>query len=352
MDKENKANVKIADFVELIRDLWAHRKRIILNCFWGGVLSIIVAFSIPKEFTSEVVIAPEISSASGITGGLGALASMAGINMETEEEAIYPQLYPQIVATTPFLCDLAALKVDCKYRKDTVSTNIYNYLSQYQKEPWWSKVLTAPFKLIKREKKEILEDGVQLNPKQLSRQQQKVLKELKERITVELDKLTSAIYVNVTMQDARIASIVADALTENLQVYVTDYRTAKARKDMENTQRMCDEARENYYAAQHAYAEYCDQHMGVTKLQYLMEQDRLSNEKDLAFNLYNQLAQQLDMCRTKLLEKTPVVVVLQPSTIPYKATTPKKMMIGILFVFLAFFGTAAWIIVKDRILDA
>ena len=352
MDKDNKSNVKIADFVELISNLWAHRKRIILNCFWGGILSIIVAFSIPKEYTSEVVIAPEISAASGITGGLGALASMAGINMETEEEAIYPQLYPQIVSTTPFLCDLAALKVDCKYRKDSISTNIYNYLTKYQKEPWWSKVLSAPFKLIKREKEEILEDGVQLNPKQLSRQQQKVLKELKERITVELDKLTSAIYVNVVMQDARIASVVADAVTENLQLYVTDYRTAKARKDMENTQRMCDEARENYYAAQHAYAEYCDQHMGVTKLQYLMEQDRLSNEKDLAFNLYNQLAQQLDMCRTKLLEKTPVVVILQPSTIPYKATTPKKMMIGILFVFLAFFGTAAWIIVKDRILEA
>ena len=344
--------MKIADFVELISDLWAHRKRIIMNCFWGGILSIIVAFSIPKEYTSEVVIAPEISAASGITGGLGALASMAGINMETEEEAIYPQLYPQIVSTTPFLCDLAALKVDCKYRKDSISTNIYNYLTKYQKEPWWSKVLSAPFKLIKREKEEILEDGVQLNPKQLSRQQQKVLKELKERITVELDKLTSAIYVNVVMQDAHIASVVADAVTENLQLYVTDYRTAKARKDMENTQRMCDEARENYYAAQHAYAEYCDQHMGVTKLQYLMEQDRLSNEKDLAFNLYNQLAQQLDMCRTKLLEKTPVVVILQPSTIPYKATTPKKMMIGILFVFLAFFGTAAWIIVKDRILEA
>ena len=83
-----------------------------------------------------------------------------------------------------------------------------------------------------------------------------------------------------------------------------------------------------------------------------MEQDRLSDENDIAYNLYNQLAQQLDMCRTKLLEKTPVVVLLQPSTVPYKATTPKKMMIGILFVFLAFFGTAAWIIVKDRILEA
>ena len=82
-----------------------------------------------------------------------------------------------------------------------------------------------------------------------------------------------------------------------------------------------------------------------------MEQDRLANEKDVAFDLYNQLAQQLDMCRTKLLEKTPVVVLLQPSTVPYKATTPKKMVIGILFVFLAFFGTAAWLLMKDRIIE-
>ena len=91
--------------------------------------------------------------------------------------------------------------------------------------------------------------------------------------------------------------------------------------------------------------------MGVTKLQYLMEQERLESEKELAYGLYNQLAQQLDMCKTKLLEKTPVVVLLQPSTVPYKATTPRKMLIGILFVFLAFFGTAAWLLIKERILE-
>ena len=351
MEKEKKTGQNMADFVQLIRLLWNNRRRIVLNCFWGGVISIIVAFSIPKEYTSKAVIAPEISSLGGISGGLGALASMAGINMDTEEEAIYPQLYPQIVSTTPFLCDLAVIKVEGKYKRDSISTNLYNYLCGYQKEPWWSKVLSAPFKLIKHEKKAFLEDDMVLNPRYLDRDQQKILKELDERISVELDKLTSAIYVNVTMQDARIASIVADAVTENLQKYVTDYRTAKARKDMENTQRMYDEARDNYYAAQHAYAEYCDQHMGITKLQYLMEQDRLSEEKEIAYNLYNQLAQQLDMCRTKLLEKTPVVVLLQPSTVPYKATTPKKMMIGLLFVFLAFFGTVTWLLIKDRIIE-
>lgn len=347
---KNRSNGGMTDFVSLILMLWDHRRRIIMNCFWGGVLSIIVAFSIPKEFKSEAIIAPEMSSASGLSGGLGAIASMAGINMDAEDEAIYPQLYPQIVSATPFLCDLAVIRVEGTYRKDSISVSLYNYLSNYQREPWWSTVLSAPVKLIKREKKDLLSDGVTLDPRHLSRKQQKLLKELDSRITVDLDKTTSAIYVNVTMQDAGIAAMVSDAVTDNLQKYVTDYRTAKARKDMENTQRMYDEARDNYFAAQHAYAEYCDQHMGVTKLQYLMEQERLSDEKDLAYSLYNQLAQQLDMCRTKLLEKTPVVVMLQPATVPYKAASPKKILIGLLYVFLAFFGTAAWYVVKDVVL--
>ena len=352
MDKEKKSGQGFADFVEIVRMLWSNRKRIILNCFWAGILSIIIAFSIPKEFTSEAIIAPEIStSLGGIGGGLGALASMAGINMEAEEEAIYPQMYPQIVSTTPFLCDLAVMHVEGKYRKDTVSTSLYNYLTTYQKEPWWSIVLSAPIKLIKRDNENILDEGVTLNPRHLDRKQQKLLKSLQDRITIDLDNTTSALHVKVLMQDAEIASVVADAVTDNLQKYVIDYRTAKARKDMENTQLMYDEARENYFAAQHAYAEYVDQHMGVTKLQYLMEQERLESEKELAYGLYNQLAQQLDMCKTKLLEKTPVVVLLQPSTVPYKATTPRKMLIGILFVFLAFFGTAAWLLIKERILE-
>jgi len=43
--------------------------------------------------------------------------------------------------------------------------------------------------------------------------------------------------------------------------------------------------------------------------------------------------------------------VMQPAVVPVKATSPKKMMMGLLYVFLAFFGTAAWYIVKDRIVS-
>ena len=42
---------------------------------------------------------------------------------------------------------------------------------------------------------------------------------------------------------------------------------------------------------------------------------------------------------------------MEPPILPYKASSPKKMMMGLLYVFLAFFGTAFWIILKDRIID-
>ncbi len=352
MDSLGKPNQQATDLVALVLMLWNKRKRLIINCVWGGILSIIIAFSIPKEYTSTVVLAPEIAGTGNLTGGLGTLASMAGINMDVENEAIYPELYPQIVSSTPFLCDLLPMSVSCLYKGNSVTTSLYNYLSSYQKHTWWSRILSLPGKmvrLIKHEENDTIGKGVVLDPRRLSKRQQIILKGLNDRISVELDKNSSAISIRVRMQDPVIASEIAESVTDNLQDYVCNYRTAKARKDLENTQRLFDEARENYYNAQKTYAEYCDKHQGVTKLQYLVEQDRLSNEQELAFSLYNQVAQQLDLCKAKLLEKTPVVVVLQPATLPYKATTPRKMLIGLLFVFLAFFGTAAWYIVEDCI---
>ena len=71
-------------------------------------------------------------------------------------------------------------------------------------------------------------------------------------------------------------------------------------------------------------------------MQYQIEQNRLLNEQDLAFNVYNQIAQQLEMARAKVAESTPVCVVMQPAIMPVKASSPKKMMMGLLYVLSTF----------------
>ncbi|HZK03095.1 MAG TPA: Wzz/FepE/Etk N-terminal domain-containing protein [Bacteroidaceae bacterium] len=342
------------DIIGIFNLFWRKKKRIIQNCFIGGVLSIIIAFSIPKEYSSKVVLAPEFSSnISSVGGALGSLVSMAGFDLSSGgEEALYPELYPQIISSSPFLCDLLIMEVEGYYKKEYLKTELYSYINEYQREPWWSIVLGAPSKLIQRlgsDSADSLSFTQDMDRRNLTRKQQLIMKSLDKKIYVDVDKGTNVITLTITMQDPKIAADVAQAVSDNLQNYVGGYRTAKVRKDLEQTEEIFKQARENYHYAQRAYAEYSDQHQGVIKMRYQIEQDRLSNEMELAFNVYNQIAQQLEVSKAKLQEKTPVVVVMQPPVVPYKASFPKKMMIGLLFLFITFFGTCIWLIIEDRI---
>ncbi|MBP5323069.1 MAG: chain-length determining protein [Bacteroidaceae bacterium] len=351
------SNKKERSFIDILMLLWANRKLLLKACVIGGVLSIIIAFSIPKQYTSSVVLAPELSSSSGITGSIGSLASMAGIDLgglSGTEDALYPELYPQIVESTPFLCELMDLPVETKDGK--LKTDLYHYLRYKQKYPWWTWAIQAPVRLVKKltthNVDTVMPTAQNSNSLVLTRSQQGVLKSLSNKVKVDVDKGNNVITLNVIMQDPLIAATVAQEVSEKLQQYVADYRTAKARKDLAYTTQLYDEAQKRYFEAQKVYATFVDQHQGLVKMQYQIEQDRLENEKDLAFGVYNQISSQLELSKAKVQEKTPVCVVMQPPYTPFKASSPKKMMMGIMYVFLAFFGTAAWIVIKELIDDA
>lgn len=353
---ENEKKTVEFDFIGIIQLLKSQWKRLLKACIIGGLLSIIIAYSIPKEFSSKVILAPEMSGESGISGNLGSLAAMAGIDiggLSGGEDAVYPELYPQIISSTPFLTDLMAL--DVRSTDGEIDTDLYHYLRYRQKHTWWSVAIQAPIKLVKRLVQNTPMDTVMPNPTAdpmiLSRSQLTVLKSLDKKIGASVDKGNNVISLTVTMQDPLIAATVAQQVSDNLQKYVADYRTAKARKDLAYTEILYMEAQQKYYDLQQTYARYADQHQNMVLNQYQIELDRLNNEQELAFNVYNQLASQRELARAKVQESTPVCVVLQPPYTPFKATSPKKMMMGILFVFLAFFGTASWLILKEKLVE-
>lgn len=343
------------DIVGLFLLLWKRRKRIIINCFIGGVLSIIVAFSIPKSYTSTIVLAPEFSTGANLSGGLGALASMAGFDfggLSSGDDALYPELYPQIISSTPFLCELLALEVESK--DGELKTTVCDYLKNHQRKPWWGMAISSSIKCVGKlfgVKADSLVIPTPNNMLALDKAQLKVLKAAEELVAVDVDKGNSVITLRVTTQDPKISALLVEAVSQNLQAYIGQYRSAKSRKDLAYTEKLYQESKDKYYKAQHEYAQYCDQHMGVVKKQYQIELERLANEQNLAFDVYNQIAQQLELARAKVAESTPVCVVIQPAVVPYKASSPQKMMMGLLYMFLAFFGTAAWIIIKERIID-
>ena len=343
------------DLIELAQKVWAGRKLIFKACGIAVIVALVVAFSIPKEYATSVTLAPEIGGRSS-SSNLGALAAMAGVNLRTSggEDALSPELYPDIVSSTPFLTSLFDVRV--QDGEAEIDTTLYAYLKDYQRAPWWGVITSAPFRAIgwvsSLFKAEDEEQGgtAELNPFHLTQEESNIANALSGRIAVDVDKKTGVTTLTVTMQDPLISASLTDTIMHSLQNYITDYRTNKARHDLAYMEKLYKEARQEYMEAQEKYARFADTNLDLNRLIYRAEQERLQNEMNLAFQVYTQVAQQLQMAKAKVQEITPVYTVVQPATVPLNAAKPSKMLILVAFVFLAGVVSVGWILfVKDFI---
>ena len=179
---------------------------------------------------------------------------------------------------------------------------------------------------------------------QLTGDENLLVQVLSNRIKASVDQKTMVVSIDVTMQDPLVSAILADTVVSRLQEYVTDYRTNKARKDLEYAEKLNAEAQQEYYKAQQKLADYTDRNQGIATQSARITQDRLTNEANLAFNLYNQTAQQVQQAKAKVHETTPVYAIVIPPTVPIRPASPRKGMILVGFVFLAFASCSAWIL--------
>ena len=107
-----------------------------------------------------------------------------------------------------------------------------------------------------------------MNPYHLTKDQEEVVKALQERVSVSVDKKTLVITASVQMQDPVISAQMTKVVLENLQNYITNYRTQKVKQDLEFTQKVFGESRDAYYKAQRAYAAFEDANRNIISSSY------------------------------------------------------------------------------------
>lgn len=348
-------NAKNIDIFGLFLLLWKKKKLIIRNCSIAFVCAVVVAYSIPKNYTAEVLIAPELSSGNTtLSGSLGSLAQMAGVNLGglSGNEALYPEIYPSIVASTPFLTELLDLPV--KSEDGEINTTLYKYLTENFKSPWWGKVFGIFSVLNSGTSDEVVEehDIRKASAEELTEDERLFFAGFAGQLGILIDQTCGMITVQATMQDPLIAATVAQAVTEKLQTYVDNYRTAKEQKNVQYFENLYNESLQRYNKACQEYALYADSHQDAYLTSVKSEITNLENEMQLAYSIHTQIAQQLEVAKAKLQEKKPIFAIIQPAVKPIMASYPRKKMIAFTYVFLVFSLTAMWIFVKEFIMNA
>ena len=336
------------DLMEYARKLWAARKLLIKVAGLAIIVGIVIALTTPKQYTVSVTLAPESSKSGG--GGLSGIASMLGVggfNMGSDVDALNVTLYQDIVSSTPFILDLMDTPVST-IDEEQPDTTLVGYLKEYTSSSLMGTVMSLPFKAIGgimslfKSEEEVKTDII--NPFHLTQEQSQTVNGLKKMIVANVDKKTGVTTVSVTMQDPMVAAILTDTVIVKLKEHITKYRTSKAEEDCKYWEELNKIRQDDYYMKQKKYAEYVDANKNVVLQSVRIEQERLQNEMNLAYQVYSNVATQLQMAKAKVQEAKPVFAVVEPASVPLQPSGTSRKMILLGVVFLAVAAAAAWVL--------
>jgi hypothetical protein len=333
-DEENEI-----DLMDLLRKVIGIREKIYKAVGVGLLIGIVVAISIPKQYTVTVTLSPEMGSVK--EGGLSGLAASflgSGVTMGDGTDALNASLSADIVSSTPFLMELSAMKIPVP-RNEVVTLD--TYLDE-ESSPWWNYVIGLPGMVIGGVKSLFTEDEEEVMSSdkasqgtiELSKKELRKISTLKKMITASVDKKNSMTSVTVTFQNPMVAAVVADSVVNKLQEYIIDYRTFKAKEDCLYLEKLFKERQQEYYAAQQKYADYLDSHDNIILQSVRAEQERLQNDMGLAYQVYSQVASQLQIARAKVQEEKPVFAVVEPAVVPLDPSGTSKKIYVLVFIFL------------------
>lgn len=343
------------DWRGYLRKLIAARKALLWSVIIGVVLGVVIALSMPKEYTVAVTLSPEMGDESKSAGGLASLASsfLGGSTASGGSDALNVSLSSDIVASTPFVLGLFDVRVQTI--DNSLDTTLVAYLDE-QKSPWWSYILSSPGMVVGWVKSWFTKDSddevstsVSRRPFQLTEKEAQKVATIKSMVAATVDSKTAITTVSVTMQDPLVAAIVADSVVQKLQTYFINYRIAKAKDQCVSLSKMCESSREEYYALQKKLAVFLDANKNIALQSVEIEKTRLENEVNLAYQIYSQVASQLQMTQTKMQEAKPAFAVLEPATVPLQPSGTSRKMILMAVTFVAIILTAGWKLLGEEL---
>lgn len=324
----------------IVKQLCQHRRDLLLWLAGFTIVGVVYALLSPVEFTTEVRLLPELQARSALNlKKFGALAELAGINLESTgtTEAIRPDLYPDVLTSTPFALFILNQPV-------TTSRKIhYRTLATFLTDPsrsWLGGLLG-------NESLTVPGAGRANQSLRLTRDQEELIKSFKKRIVSDLDKQSGIIGIRVKMPDADVAAQVGQLAIRYLTRYVVNYRTEKTREDLKFLADRHREARQRYQKALLTLAAYKDQHRYLVNQVATLDGRQLEAEFMLAQSLYDNLTHQYEQTRIRVQEETPVLNVLEPPQVPPLRSEPRRTLLVCIFALVGLLAGSAWVLARS-----
>jgi uncharacterized protein involved in exopolysaccharide biosynthesis len=341
------------DLRDIILPIWKSSIQILTIATICGILGGIIGFLTPATYTASSTFLPQTSQVGGgLSGSLGGLASLAGINLNAPMAGgdIPPNMYATVLGSEPFRKRI----LDAKIVVNGDSVTYRNYLENQPSSALGTiqeYTIGLPGKLIGAlsSSEEIKERGIKVGLQPLSDQEYMLHNALAGKISIANDKKEGFVSLTVVEGDPLIAAQVAKVTEEVLQDWIIEHKVKNAKAQYDFITKQFEAKQKEFYAIQDQLAGYMDRNQNVLSATYLTRLDRLQAEFDLVNTVYSELAKQKEQAAIQLSKDTPTFSVLNPVSVPKEKSNPTKrlLVLGAFIIGLVFSG--GWYLAKKPV---
>jgi len=338
------------DLIELFKKVYNEKKLIFKVTLFAFVFGVIYALFQPNEFTSSTTFIPQLSS--GVkTGGssLGGLASLAGINlggMESSSE-FPPSLYPQVVDGITFKIDLLSSTINSNDRKILLkdyfsnqgsSLNILGTIKKY--------TIGLPSLVLGSFNSQ---DVVLSKSKiySVTQEDEELFKTVSSALSLSINDKEGFITISFTDTDKNIAAQITQIAQTLLQKKIIEFKNQSSKEMLDFATKQYDEKQTSYEKLQDKRAIFVDKNINISSSLFQNKLSRIESEVNISASIVQQLASQVEQAKLQVNKDTPVFTTIQPVTIPFERSAPKRSLIVIVFGFLGIIASVGYVLVKE-----
>ena len=348
-DKNHEIDI-VAIVKTVIKDKWS----LLVFFIIFAVLGIAVALMTPRTYSTDVVVAPELSSGS-MPEGLSDIASMVGVDLnngnKSSVDAIYPQIYPDVISSNDFIVQLFNIPVTTEGAKN--SKTYFDHITKDAKMGFWDYPKTWMGNIVKKitgkkDTTNLADASTVIDPVHLNKVQSDIRDAIRSQVTCVVDKKTNVITITAKDFDRFVSAEVADTVQKRLRNYIIEYRTKKFKQDVAYAQSLVDTAEAKYVKTRNAYTAFAEANTDVTQESFVTKRDEMENNMQMRYTNYTQALQQLQVAQAKLREHTPVFTVIQEASVPFKPSGTPRSLIVLGYVLAGLFFDAIWVLLLKQ----
>lgn len=308
-------------------------------------IGLFVAFTSDEVYTASSTFIPQTSEPSAAGSSLGGLAALAGLNLGAGASTgdIPTNLYPKITSSVRFR--LLLMRSDIRppgFDRDITYAEYYDSESKPS--------ILGVVRMYTLGLPSMILDALRGQPenhniintdslnvfRRLSFNELRHYERIGSQMQIVPDVRDGFVSIYFSMDDPYLAAQMAKKVEALLQNEILGFRRQSAKEQLNFIEGRFNLKKTEFEDIRERLSTFLDRNQNISSAVARNQQQSLQSNYDFAFQIYTELATQLEKARLQVNKDTPVFTVIDEVTVPSMRSSPKRIMIIITYTLLGF----------------